>query len=198
MRSASIDEVIVHLSRLPGIGQRTATRLAFHLLRTQPQYRKALADSIMKLSDIVLCESCRTVTEVNPCSFCSSPIRNHEFLCVVEKPSDIYSIERLNKYQGDYFVLHGLLSPLEGVMPEDLCLERLEEKIRGSHRYREVILALNPTVEGDATASFITKILEKYPVSISRLASGLAVGSELEYADQITLGKAFEGRTRLR
>jgi recombination protein RecR len=198
MSAGPLDDLIAHLSRLPGIGERTATRLAFYLLRAQAPFRKRLAESLLKLSDIILCDSCRTVTDHSPCMFCSSSVRNHEVLCIVEKPSDIYSIERLNKFHGDYFVLHGLLSPLEGIMPEDLGLERLEMKIKNSNTYKELILALNPTVEGDATASYISKVLEKMPISISRLASGLAVGSELEYADQITLGKAFEGRTRLR
>lgn len=197
MKAAALDDLIAHLSRLPGIGERTATRLAFFLLRSKPQYREGLARSLEKLSQIVLCSNCRTVTEKNPCLICESPVRDHRLLCVVEKASDIYSIERVGSYKGVYFVLHGLLSPLEGIAPEDLGLQKLFERVQ-ELQPEEIIFALNPTVEGDATAAYLSHVLTKTGISMTRLASGLPTGSELEYADQITLGKAFEGRTRLR
>lgn len=198
MKTAVIDDVIAHLSRLPGIGERSATRLAFHLLRAKPQFREGFAKSLLRLQEIVLCSECRTVTEQSPCRICTSPIRDHSILCVVEKPSDIYSIERLGNFKGVYFVLHGLLSPMEGVNPEDLALSKLVEILK-KNSTQEVILALNPTVEGDATSHYLARIFNELQLpEVSRLASGLPTGSELEYADQITLGKAFEGRTRLR
>lgn len=197
MKTAAIDEVIRHLSKLPGIGERTATRLAFYLLRAHPQFRQGLATAIDGLTRVSFCSSCRTVTEESPCRICASPVRKSGQLCVVEKASDIYSIERLGSYSGRYFVLHGLLSPMEGIGPEDLGFDFLLEKLR-QERPEELILALSPTVEGDATAGYLTQKLNALGIPLSRLASGLPMGSELEFADQITLGKAFEGRIKLR
>jgi recombination protein RecR len=192
----AIDELVAHLSRLPGIGERTATRLAFHLLRTKPAFREGFASSLQRLSEIHLCSSCSTVTEADPCNICSSHVRNKNMICVVEKPSDIYSIERIHSYQGLYHVLHGLISPMEGIAPSDLRIPQLLERA-SSEAPTEIILALSPTVEGDATSSFVAKQLKSalLELKISRLASGLPIGSDLEYADQITLGKAFEART---
>lgn len=189
--------MILHLARLPGIGERTATRLAFYLLRASPQFREKLAESLKALSQVSFCSNCRTLTEESPCRICASPVRKPELLCVVEKPSDIYPIERLGKYNGTYFVLHGLLSPLEGVGPDEIGLQLLFDRV-SRQRPEELILALNPTVEGEATVSYVAQKLSNEPVQLSRLASGLPMGSELEFADQITLGKAFEGRTKLR
>jgi recombination protein RecR len=191
-----INELIEHLSRLPGIGERTATRLAFHLMRSPAAYREGLAGSISRLAEIHLCSICSTVTDRDPCSICTSHIRRHDIICVVEKPSDIYSIERMHSYQGVYHVLHGLLSPLEGVAPSDLRIAQLQKRIQ-ENPLKELILALSPTIEGDATSSFLVKQLSATQLTISRLASGLAIGSDLEFADQITLGKAFEARTRV-
>ena len=198
--ASPLDNLISHLSRLPGIGERTATRLAFYLLRTSPAFRDGFAQSIQNLSQIHLCSQCSTVTDKDPCAICTSHVRLHDVICVVEKPSDIYSIERLHSYQGLYHVLHGLLSPMEGVSPSDLRLPQLFTRL-SQQPPKELILALSPTVEGDATASYIAKQLSPQTssgrLSISRLASGLPIGSDLEFADQITLGKAFEARTRL-
>jgi len=194
---SAIDDVIAHLSRLPGIGERTATRLAFYLLRANPAFRAGLAQSIDRLSEIHLCKDCFTVTERETCNICSSPVRNHKILCVVEKPSDIYSIERMNQYKGVYHVLHGLLSPLEGIGPQDLKLNELVARA-SKNGFDEVILALSPTAEGDATSHYVAKMLATQSAVVSRLASGLAIGSDLEFADQITLGKAFEARMRVR
>jgi recombination protein RecR len=192
-----LDDLIQHLSRLPGIGERTATRLAFHLMRAHPNYRRGLSQSIERLEAIRFCSECFTVTEANPCRICSSPVRNPNTLCVVEKPSDIYSIEKLNRFNGRYHVLHGLLSPLEGVGPSDLKIQPLLDRL--VHKtYEEIIFALSPTVEGDATCQYLTRLVGERAVSLSRLASGIAVGSDLEFADTITLGKAFEGRMRVR
>jgi len=193
MSAGPIDDLIAHLSRLPGIGERTATRLAFFLLRATPAFREGFARSIQGLSQIHLCSNCSTVTDTDPCNICRSHLRDTHLICVVEKPSDIYSIERLHSYQGTYHVLHGLLSPLEGITPADLRLSQLFGRISESPP-RELILALSPTVEGDATAAYIVKQLSG-KTSLSRLASGLPIGSDLEFADQITLGKAFEART---
>lgn len=192
-----INDLISHLSRLPGIGERTATRLTFHLLRTPIQFRDGFARALAGLSSIHLCSICSTVTADDPCSICTSPVRSQRLICVVEKPSDIYSIERLQSYRGLYHVLHGLLSPMEGIGPSDLRMQQLFDRIR-KEPTDEIILALSPTLEGDATASYIVKQLTALNCPISRLASGIAIGSDLEYADQITLGKAFEARTVVR
>lgn len=198
MKAAPLEDLISHMSRLPGIGERTATRLAFHLLRAKPQYRESFAQALRNLDSMLLCSLCRNVTEQSPCKYCSSPIRSGEVLCVLEKASDIFAVERLGRFKGHYFILHGLLSPLEGVSPEDLGLERLLKRLQDLQP-TEVIFALNPSVEGDTTAAYLTKVLRpKTSAKLSRLATGLPTGSELEYADQITLGKAFEGRTELR
>lgn len=191
-----IHDLIEHLSRLPGIGERTATRLAFHLMRSSPAFRDGLSRSISRLSEIHLCSTCSTVTDRDPCSICTSHIRRHDIVCVVEKPSDIFSIERMHSYQGVYHVLHGLLSPIEGIAPSDLRISHLQKRIQ-ENPPKELILALSPTLEGDATSTYLVKLLGGADFLISRLASGLAIGSDLEFADQITLGKAFEARTRL-
>lgn len=195
--SNPINDLIHHLSRLPGVGERTATRLAFHLLKTPVQYRDGFAQALQNLSKIHLCSVCSTVTNLDPCQTCTSPVRDRSILCVVEKPSDIYSIERLQNFRGLYHVLHGLLSPLEGIGPQDLRLSQLFDRLR-ENPPQEVILALSPTLEGEATMSFIVKQLASAQIQVSRLASGIAIGSDLEYADQITLGKAFEARTLVR
>lgn len=197
MKAAALDELITLLGRLPGIGERTATRLAFHLLRAQPSYRETLARSLQRLSDIVFCKTCRTVADRSVCSICESHVRNHRQICIVEKASDIYAIERLNIYRGTYFVLHGLLSPMEGIGPDDIAIPQLLERAN-RESVEEVILALNPTVEGDVTVSYLVQKLQSPTRSVTRLAAGLPVGSELEYADQMTLGKAFEGRSPIR
>ncbi len=196
MPAGPIDDLISHFSRLPGIGERTATRLAFHLLRASSSFRDGFARSIEGLSKIHLCSQCSTVTDIDPCSICKSPLRETKMICVVEKPSDIYSIERLHSYSGTYHVLHGLLSPIDGITPQDLRLQQLFHRV-GEERPEELILALSPTVEGDATAAYIAKQING-KIPLSRLAAGLPMGSDLEFADQITLGKAFEARTRLR
>lgn len=196
MGAGPLDDLIAHLSRLPGIGERTATRLGFYLLRANPGFRAGLMNSIENLSKIHLCSQCSTVTDKDPCSICTSPVRKHKLICVVEKPSDIYSIERLHRYQGVYHVLHGLLSPMEGVAPSDLRIPQLLRRA-SEEQPEEIIFALSPTVEGDATCSYLAKQLGPTGISLSRLASGLPMGSDLEFADQITLGKAFEARTRV-
>lgn len=196
MNSGALSNLIAHLSRLPGVGERTATRLAFHLLRSKAGFRQGLVSAIENLSRIRLCSVCATVTEEDPCSICQSHVRNQDLLCVVEKPSDIVAIERLQVFHGTYHVLHGLLSPMEGITPDDLSLPRLYKRAQEGG-FKEVILALSPTVEGDATAAYLVKLLTPLGLQISRLASGLPVGGELEFADQITLGKAFEARTML-
>ena len=137
------------------------------------------------------------MTEKDPCAICSSHVRNRDVVCIVEKPSDIYSIERLKSYHGLYHVLHGVLSPLEGIGPSDLRISQLLQRLSSSEKPKEVILALSPTVEGDATCAYLVKQLAPFNLPITRLASGLPMGSDLEFADQITLGKAFEARTRL-
>lgn len=194
MSSGPLDDLIHHLSRLPGVGHRTATRLGFFLLKSKPQYRQQLIQALENLSSIYLCSDCATFTTVDPCTICRSPLRHRKKLCVVEKPSDIYQIEKLNLHNGLYFVLHGLLSPMEGIGPMDLKIPQLLERIHRDEP-EEVILALSPTVEGEATAQFLARDLR---CRVTKLASGLPIGADLEFADEITLGKAFEARTQVR
>lgn len=196
MGAGPLDDLIAHLSRLPGIGERTATRLGFYLLRANPGFRAGFVNAITDLAKIHLCSQCSTVTDKDPCALCTSPIRKHDTICVVEKPSDIYTIERIHSYHGVYHVLHGLLSPMEGVAPSDLRIPQLLDRV-AKDRPNEIILALSPTVEGDATSAYLVRQLAAQGIPMTRLASGLPIGSDLEFADQITLGKAFEARTRL-
>lgn len=194
-----VQRLVTELSKLPGIGNRTAQRLAFHLLRTSPEDASALAEAIVEVKEkIRLCEICFNLTDETRCRICQDPRRDHSVVCVVEEPSDVIPIERTHEYHGVYHVLGGALSPIDGVDPEDLKIAELLARVRGSgaEPMREVVLATNPTTTGEATALHIAEELRRLSpeVAVTRLASGLPVGSDLEYADEVTLGKAFAGR----
>ncbi len=185
------------LSRLPGIGRKSASRIAFHLLKADESYARALAERILTLRGSVrFCSVCGSYAETDPCPVCSSPGRDRSLLCVVEQPQDVLILEASREYRGLYHVLGGLLSPLDGVGPESLRIDRLAERVRGGE-IREVVLATNPTVEGDTTALYIRKVLENSGVSVTRLATGIPVGGDLEYADKLTLARSFRGRVKL-
>ncbi len=201
MYAAPIQRLITELGKLPGIGNRTAQRLAFHLLRASPQDAAALADAIREVKErIGLCEVCFNLAEGPRCRICEDQRRDPGLICVVEEAPDVMSVERTHEYGGRYHVLGGALSPIDGVDPEDLRLAELFARVTDhGNAIREVVLATNPTTTGEATALHIADVLrERTPdVVVTRLASGLPVGGDLEYADEVTLGKAFAGRRRL-
>jgi recombination protein RecR len=189
-----IARLIDELRKLPGIGQKTAQRLAYNLLRRSREDAERLSRALLDVKDkIRYCSRCNNFSDKDPCNYCTSPNRTQEIICVVEEPNDILSIERTREYHGQYHVLHGVLSPINGVGPEDLKLKNLLERLREGN-VREIILATNPNVEGEATAIYLAKLLKPIGVRVSRIALGLPVGSDLEFADEVTVSKALEGR----
>ncbi len=192
MYAGPISRLIAEFSRLPGIGQRTAQRLAFHVLRASDDEAIALADAIREVKEKVgLCEVCFNLAEGERCRICEDERRERSLICVVEEPSDVIPIERTGEYRGVYHVLGGALSPIDGIDPDDLRIAELEQRIDGE--VKEVVLATNPTTTGEATAHHIADQLRDR-VTVTRLASGLPVGADLEHADEVTLGKALAGR----
>jgi recombination protein RecR len=191
-----IRRLVQELARLPGIGEKTATRLAFHLIRGTRQQVADLAQALLDVTDkIRLCSVCMNMTETDPCSLCSDTRRDGETICVVATPSDLIAIDRGGHFRGRYHVLHGLLSPLEGIGPDDLRIAELVRRL-GSE-VREVIIATSPSVDGEATAMYIAKAIKPLGVSVSRIATGLPVGGELEYSDQATIARALAGRATM-
>jgi recombination protein RecR len=185
---------IHELTKLPGIGEKTATRLAFHLLRTRPQDVASLADALVRLREETrLCSVCLALTADDPCRLCEDPERDATSLCVVERPADLIALERSGQFRGRYHVLHGCLSPLDGVGPEQLRIPELLQRLADGS-VREVVIATNPTVEGEATALYLSRLIKPLGVRVTRIAHGLPVGADVEYADSLTLGKALEGR----
>ena len=196
---APVQDLIDAFSMLPGIGPRTASRLTFYLLRNNTEVNQKLADALINLkSETALCKECFNITLAGHdlCAVCSNEQRDQDVLCVVESPMDVIVLEQSGGFFGKYHVLHGVLSPIEGINPEDIRLEPLFQRIANG-TYKEVIIATNPSMEGDATALYIQKQLEPYPVRITRLARGLPSGGELEYADQNTLLRALSGRQEM-
>ncbi|MDR3741291.1 MAG: recombination mediator RecR [Terracidiphilus sp.] len=186
--------LIDELKKLPGVGTKTAQRYAFHLLRAADEDAAALADSVRNLkASLRLCSICNNVTDVDPCAYCASPTRNHRVVCVVEEPTNIDAVERTRGYSGVYHVLHGTLSPLQGVGPDQLRTRSLEARVEGGE-IDEVIVATSPTLEGEATATWIAGLLRRFPVRITRIATGVPAGSDIEYADEVTMSRALEGR----
>jgi recombination protein RecR len=197
-----IQELIDQLARLPGIGPKSAQRVAFYLLKAAPDEAKQLAHAILEAKEKVrFCERCYNVSDQDLCEYCRDPRRDQTILCVVQEAPDIVAIERTREYRGLYHVLQGAISPIEGVGPEDLrvaeLLERLKTPSDGRPPVTEVIVATNPNVEGDATAMYLARLLTPVGVNVTRLASGMPVGGDLEYADEVTLGRALEGRRKL-
>lgn len=189
-----VTKLIDEFARLPGIGPKTASRLAYFILRTARADALALADAIIEVKErIVLCSSCFNITEQDPCPICSDPRRNRRTICVVEEPLDVVALDRTGEYDGLYHVLHGAISPVDGVGPDRLRIRELIERVK-TEKPEEVILATNPNIEGDATAMYIARQLIPHGVTVTRPASGLPVGGDLEYADEVTLGRALAGR----
>jgi len=196
-----IRRLVQELARLPGIGEKTATRLAFHLIRSNRQQLRDLAQALLDATDkIRLCSVCMNMTEADPCTMCTDPRREAETICVVATPSDLIAIDRGGHFRGRYHVLHGLLSPLEGIGPDDIRLAELVRRLGGAAEaaeVREVIIATSPSVDGEATAMYIARTLKPLGVRVSRIATGLPVGGELEYSDQATIARALAGRATM-
>jgi len=193
----SITKLIDELKHLPGIGQKTAQRLAFFLLRSDRDRALALADAIREAKEKIReCSVCNNITDVDPCIFCASATRDKKIICVVEDAPNIASIEKTREYSGTYHVLGGALSPLQGRGPEQLKIKSLIERLKGG-TVEEIIIATNPTAEGEATAVYLSKLIKPLGVRVTRIAMGIPVGSDLEYADEVTMVKAMEGRRDL-
>lgn len=189
--------IVVLLSRLPGIGEKTATRMALHLLKMPASSVRELGEAIAALPDAVIkCKICFNLADQDPCAICADPSRTDRILCVVESPADLVPIEKSGAFRGRYHVLGGAVSPIDGVMPEDLRVRELVERV-SSGGVEEVILATNLTAEGEATASYLAQALQPLRVRVSRIAYGMPVGADLEYADEITVGRAIRGRREL-
>jgi recombination protein RecR len=189
--------LIDELKKLPGVGSKSAQRLAFHILRSSEDDAEALASAIRELkAKLHLCSVCNNITDIDPCVYCSSPTRNQRLVCVVEEPTNIASVEKTRSYNGVYHVLHGSLSPLHGVGPEHLRLANLARRVEAGD-VDELIIATNPTVEGEATAVYISRMVRNSPVKVTRIATGIPAGSDIEYADEVTMAKAIEGRREL-
>ncbi|MDH4184339.1 MAG: recombination mediator RecR [Nitrospinota bacterium] len=193
----SLDELMETLQELPGVGRKTAERLAFHILKSTPAEAKKLAGAIMAVKEKVrLCSICFSITESDPCLICADAERDKSLICVVEEPHDVYSIERVGDFHGVYHVLMGVLSPLEGVGPEELKIAELAARVK-SGGVKEIIVATNPNMEGEATAMYISKTLAGSGALVTRIARGLPMGGDLEYADEMTLSKALSGRMKI-
>ena len=196
-RPPAVNELINELKRLPGIGQKTAERLSFFLMRSEPNQAAKLANAISNIKEkIILCTLCYGITEADPCGICTNTSRDQKQICVVEEPHDVYVMENMGYFKGVYHVLMGVISPLDGIGPDDLNIDALKEKV-ASQETREVILATNPDMEGESTAVYISKVLKPFNVKVTRIARGLPVGSDIEYADSVTLLKSLEGRMEM-
>ena len=194
----ALEDLIDNLCRLPGIGKKSAARLAYHILKQEPPYAHRLADSLYKLHDSIKpCPVCGAFTDQDVCAICSDPGRDGSCICVVEQPQDVYTLMSMGEYRGLFHVLGGVIAPLEGIGPEQLRIASLVKRIGNGTAVKEVILATNPTIEGDTTALYIQKVLRDIPVEVTRLASGLPVGGDLEYTDKLTLMRSFKGRIKI-
>ena len=193
-RPDPLTRLVEQLQRLPGIGAKSAQRLAYHVLKTPREEIDRLADAMREVKDrVTYCSVCSNTTDIDPCMYCRSDVRNRNVICVVEEPQNVSAIEKTRDFNGVYHVLMGALSPLQGIGPDDLKIHGLLTRI-GSQEVDEVILATNPNVDGEATAIYLARLLKPLGVKVTRIAMGVPVGSDLEYADQVTMHKALEGR----
>ncbi|MGE0885831.1 MAG: recombination mediator RecR [Blastocatellales bacterium] len=194
-----VTKLIDEFKRLPGIGHKSAQRLAFHLLKVPVEDAERLITAIREVKErIIFCSVCNNLTDSDPCRFCSSPTRDHSLICVVEEPHNLVAVEKTREYHGQYHVLHGALSPIRGIGPEELRIKNLLERLRpnenGESDVKEIILATNPNTEGEATANYLSRLLKPLGFRVTRIAMGLPVGSDLEYADEVTMHKALINR----
>jgi recombination protein RecR len=192
-----LDRLIALFSKLPGIGKKSASRLVYHILDSDSAYARTLADALASLHNAIRrCGICGGFTETDPCSICSDSGRDHSLICVVERAQDLRIIEESREFHGVFHVLGGLIAPLEGIGPGDLTIGKLISRIK-SQNIKEIILALNPTVEGDTTALYLQKMLKEFSIEVTRLASGMPVGGDLEYTDRLTISRSFRGRVKM-
>ena len=190
--------LIRELSKLPGIGGKTAQRLAFHILSLDDKEANALAESITRAkAEMKYCSVCGNLTDKDPCEICSDPSRDHTTICVVEQAKDVAAMERMKEYRGVYHVLHGAISPMDGIGPDDINLKQLIVRLQQNDDVKEVILATNHTIEGEATAMYTARLIKPAGIKCTRIAHGIPVGGDLEYTDEVTLSKAIEGRNEL-
>ena len=188
--SDALERVAEELSKLPSIGRKTAHRIAMYLAKLPAEEVMNLSDSLLKLKEkIKLCSICCTITEADPCEICESERRNKSTICIVEEPSDVYAIEKTNEFRGVYHVLHGIISPLDGIGPEDIRIKELLVRLSGN--IDEIILALNPSVEGEYTITYLTRLIKPLNIKLSRIARGIPVGTDLEFADEVIIAKAI-------
>ena len=192
-----ISQLIKRLARLPGIGEKTAARLALHILRASREEARELAESIIAVKEkITLCSQCYNLTDTDPCKMCEGGDRDRSLLCVVEEPGDLIALENSGEFKGLYHVLHGVISPLDGVTPDDIKIEELLKRLEGG-QVKEVILATNPTTNGNATALYLSKLIRPLGIAVTRIAQGIPIGGDIEYTDEVTLKKALEGRRQV-
>jgi len=193
----ALEDLIKEFKKMPGIGLKTAQRLSFYVLRISKQEADKLAKAIIRVKELIgHCSVCGNITEQDPCEICANPKRDHEIICIVEEPKDLLAIEKTGEYHGVYHVLMGVISPLDGIGPENLRIDSLVKRIKSSG-IKETILATNPNVEGEATATYLSRLLKPLGTRVYRIARGLPVGSELEYADEVTVTKALEVRVEM-
>ena len=192
-----LNELINQFSRLPGIGRKTAQRLAYSIIEQPPERAKQFADALINAKEkIHVCKCCQSLTDLEICQMCSDPRRDRSTICVVEEPKDVMAFEKIREFSGLYHVLHGVISPLDGVGPDQLKIKELMARL-ASGEVKEIIMATNPTVEGEATASYISRLVKPMGIKVTRLAYGIPVGGDLEYADEYTLARALEGRNEI-
>lgn len=192
-----ITKLIEEFNKLPGVGNKTAQRLAFHVLNMPKENAQQLAQAIIDSKEkIKQCSICHNITDVDPCNICSSPKRQEDTICVVQEPRDIIAIEKTREFKGKYHVLHGAISPMEGIGPNEIYIKELLQRLQ-EEDIQEIILATNPSIEGEATAMYIAKLIKPLGIKVTRLAHGIPIGGDLEYTDEVTLSKALEGRTEL-
>jgi recombination protein RecR len=192
-----ITRLVEALTKLPGIGEKSASRLAFHILGSPEEYARGLAQAILDVKEkIRLCSVCMNITDQDPCRLCRDPSRTEEIVCVVEEPNDLYAIEKTGSFNGRYHVLHGVISPLDGIGPDEIYIKELLERLKAG-TIKEVLLATNPVVEGDATALYVKEQIKPFGIKVTRIARGIPVGGDLEYTDGATLTDAIRGRQDL-
>ena len=196
--SPSIEKLIESFSKLPSIGNKTATRLAFYMLNLNEEETQEFVNSILNAKkNLKFCSKCYNISDTDPCPICANPKRNHSSICVVEDVKDVIAMERTHEFKGVYHVLHGSISPMNGIGPEDIKIKELLNRVAEEEKVDEIIIATNPRVEGEATAMYLSKLIKPFGIKVTRIAHGVPVGGDIEYADEITLTKALEGRREI-
>ena len=196
--SPSIEKLIESFAKLPSIGNKTAARLAFHMLNASEEETQEFINSILNAKkNLKYCSKCYNISDTDPCPICGNEKRNHTSICVVEDVRDVIAMERTHEFKGVYHVLHGSISPMNGIGPEDIKIKELLNRLAGEEKIEEVIIATNPRVEGEATAMYLSKLIKPFGIKVTRIAHGVPVGGDIEYADEITLTKALEGRREI-